>query len=291
MASRFERFPPRERGQPGSSRAGPGPPRTGPSGRIRLPAAAGLIVALCLSVSAVRANSVGRVRLRFLNVWPRQTGATYLSDAYYGSFYTGTYNLELDPTVKEGLEGPDLVDSAAPFDYKIGSYCADLLQYAPGSYEYYDIYRPAEAPIGGGNTPMGDDKALDLRRLFDRHLHKVVDHNTAAAFQACVWEIVYEDPSNSYDASYYNAGTRGEFYVQESWGGPSWTYTANSWLGDLGEDDPDIGLRVLANTSLQDFAVTIPGLGAEPIPEPLTVMGVFLGVAAGAGYVRRRRLT
>ena len=281
MASMLERSPPRARGHPSRRWAGV----------ARCVAVLAIVVGL--TAGAAVAESVGQVRLKFLNVWPRQAGSTYLNDQYHGTFYAGTYNLKLDPSVQGGLEGPTLVASAAPFNYEIGSYCADLVQDAPGQYAYYDIYRPQDAPIGGSQGGMGPAKAADLRRLFDRHLFKVGpgDHADAAAFQASVWEIVYEDANNAYDVSYHNAATRGAFYIEEYWGGSGWLDTANAWLADLGTDDPDIGLRVLANVDKQDFAVTIPGLGAAPIPEPLTMLGVFLGVGGLGAYVRRRQKT
>ena len=161
---------------------------------------AALLAALLFS-GAARANSLGQVELQYSDCTPRQAAWTYLDGQQSGPFYTGTYRLELNPDVHVGAEADALVASAAVDGYIIRSYCADLMEYAPGSYELYDIYLPQDAPIGGGNTPMAPDRPADLRRLFDRHLGKVTDDNTAAAFQACVWEIIYEDAA-TYDVNY-----------------------------------------------------------------------------------------
>jgi len=245
-----------------------------------------MLAALLVLAGVAQANSLGQVSLKYVECDPKQAAYTYVDGVKKGPFYTGTYKLELDPAVQVGAEAVTLVESAAP-SYVISSNCADLMEYAPGNFQLYDIYLPKDAPIGGGQGPMDPDRPADLRRLFDRHLGKVVDDNTAAAFQACVWEIIYEG-TGDYDVNYLS-DDKGTFYVEE-YSGSDWRLTANGWLDDLGTVDPDIGLRVLANMGAQDYAITIAGLGSRPvIPEPLTMLGVFLGVSSLAGYVRRKR--
>ncbi len=252
-----------------------------------------LAVAVGLLAGTARANSVGRVKLKYLNVSPTQAAYLYVNDVQEGPYYTGAYNLQIDPVDYEGDDAALLVGGSVP-DNVIATYCADIRQDAPLAWDDYYIYHPADAPIGGGNTPMGVAKAADLRRLFDLHLGDVGgSDDEAAAFQACVWEIINET-TDTYDVDYLS-DDKGSFYVKEYWGAASdWRLTANAWLDDVAlmTEDPDIGVRVLANPDTQDFAVTIPGLGAGVpiIPEPLTMLGVFVGVCALAGHVRQRLL-
>lgn len=250
----------------------------------------GLAAAGCLllAAGAAHANSTGELELRYDSVKPKRTAKIYLNDVSKGYVYTGLYNLKLnpDPSTHSG-EGTDLVESVAPFDFMAGSFCGDVMQYVPTSYQKYDVYLPDNAPIGGGQDPMGAGKAGDLRRMFDQHMNAWIggtsseNDDNAAAFQLCVWEIIYETGA-------YNP-TEGYFRTSSTAG---WvTTTAAGWLTALaGTEDPfDIGLRVLANEYYQDYALTVPGLGGTPIPEPLTMLGVLGAVAGAGGYVGKHR--
>jgi len=251
-----------------------------------------LIALALLATSTAFGTSLGTVRLKYSHAAPRRAAYTYLDGHRSGPYVVGQYNLLLDAGYDEpGEDEADvLLDNAAATGYYIGSFCADVRQTAPGSFRLYDIYDPSDAPVGGANTPMGDDKAADLRKLFDLYSGSVATNNGAAAFQACVWEIICET-SGTYDVLRGSADA-GNFYMQEYWGS-GWLTTANGWLdvvSSTAEDPVDIGLRVLVNEDTQDYALTIPGLGGIPvIPEPLTMLGVFGGIAGLGGYVRRRQ--
>jgi len=239
-------------------------------------------VVLCLLLTAAAdATSLGQVRLKYASVLPRQAAKVWCEGSYVGAVLTGQYNLQLDPNFAYWGEGVNVM-SAADSSNRIGTFCADVLQWAPSDYDVYDVYHPELAPIGDGNTPIGIEKAWDLRRLFDQHLAAVCTNDGAAAFQACVWEIVYEAPANAYSV------TTGDLHMDYYWGS-GWLGTADTWLGNLGTETPNIGLRVLANTDTQDFALYVPGLPADPIPEPVTTLGLLLGGAALTAYSRRRR--
>jgi hypothetical protein len=110
----------------------------------------------------------------------------------------------------------------------------------------------------------------------------------AAAFQAAVWEIINEDAGTAYSVTKLNGAT----YASYGGSAPAWVTQANTWLTSVWNDTnpaPDIGLRVLANSSTQDFALVVPCLGSNPIPEPLTMAGVALGLCASGAYVSKRR--
>jgi len=249
-------------------------------------AAVGLVLAL---VAPASANSLGKVRLEYWRVSPRQASNVTYDSTTKNGLLTGKYNLTLDTNYDpdgDGTAGSGQgvdVYAAKDANNQIGTFCADLEPWAPTSMRVYDVFHPEEAPIGGGNTPIGIAKAWDLRRLFNQHTNDISTNDGAAAFQAAVWEIVYEDTGT------YNV-TSGDLSMTYYWGASSgWLDTANDWLGSLGTDTPDVGLRVLANTEKQDFAMWVPGLPADPLPEPVTMAGLVLGVGSLACYVRRRR--
>ena len=80
-------------------------------------------------------------------------------------------------------------------------------------------------------------------------------------------------------------------WYKNPWG--TWVSLARTWLENLGDDCPDVPLRVLVNDDLQDYSITVPGSGSTPsddpvVPEPLTVLCVLAGVGATASYVRKR---
>ena len=268
-------------------------------------------VCLLLAGSAL-ATSTGWVTMRFTGVSPGDGVSTNM-----GGTTAGVYNhrIYLYPTRwGDLLDGPDpdtlpdqeasqLIGSLtyagggkdAKGAYTTGAYanvqtfCADFRQYVyTGEDVRRDIFRPADAPIGNGNTPMGDDKAADLRRLWDQYsgygignapLGTYTANEKSAAFQTCVWEIIYETAA-------YNV-TANTFRVTS---GETWTGLANTWLGNLETVDPDIGLRILVSETRQDFAIIVPGVGADPIPEPVTMAGLALGIGGLVSYARKRRM-
>jgi hypothetical protein len=141
--------------------------------------------------------------------------------------------------------------------------------------------------MDGNVAPMGDAKARDLGRLFYSHYSDANNGSAdnAAAFAACVWEIVNETSGT------YNIST-GSFTVTPSnYAGAdtTWGNTANSWL-----DPNSLGtvqardLWAIVNTSTQDFAIVIPGsVDGSTVPEPITLLTGFLAVSGFGVYVRR----
>lgn len=181
----------------------------------------------------------------------------------------------------------------------LGTFCADLEQVIGGGAIYvYDVYLPEDAPIGGTNPPggMGTAKADDLRQLFGYYLPATpMSDRLAQALQTAVWEIINEETDHAYSLTKLNGHTYASYGSAVPW----WVTQANDWLGHVwsNHDDalggdlgvPDIGLRCIVNTTTQDFALVVPGVGSNPIPEPLTVLGIFVGLAAVGNYLRRRR--
>jgi len=258
--------------------------------------------ALCvLLAGVVRANGVSRgtVTLKHKDVNPRRTGEVYLDNNGYGNVYVGQYNLYLKTSVgTHSDEGTLLVDSFLGSDDDYGdplqvvapSWCSDVVQVAPtDGWRLYDVYLPQDAPIGGDNVPGGmtNDQAILLSKLFSEYIDDVGgSNNNAAAFEAAIWEIIYETPGGTLDV------TADRLRVVPTSGGSGWTSTANIWLNSLsGVEYVDIGLRVLVNEHRQDYALTIPGAPGNNVPEPLTMLAVGLSVTGLGAYVRRRLAT
>jgi len=271
------------------------------------------IGAVCLPLAgSASATSTGWITMSFYNVSPGE-GVNYVAPGKSGSTTAGVYNqkvyldkgwgdlLDSDGNGTLDQEASQLITSLGSADGGTGTsrwayastFCADIKQYASGSFLRYDIYKPEDAPIGGGNTPMGDAKAADLRRLFDNYSAYGLGalpytlgtttygaNQTSAAFQASVWEIIYE--TSAYDVK------QNVFRITSSNASRD---LANYWLTHLGDVDPCLGLRILVRDDQQDFAIVVPGIGRDPIPEPVTMAGLMLGIGSIAGYVRRRRRT
>lgn len=307
------RAPPRERRVGVTGRA-----RAGPPGRAARLALTSLTLALCLASGQSKASSIGQLDADYDRVAPLDT--VHLSvdlDGLGGwevdaDVFAGVYRLWLDPRLVPGHDpgdplgpglpqGPDaeaIAASATPIyqmgqlkGYKLGTFCADVVQGVITGPETYDVYLIEEAPVGGVNPlgGMGLEKADDLRKLFGLDilpapLMFLTAPGMAEAFQACVWEVIYEDrAANGYDLASGN--------VQVS--GVALQTDANQWLADILadiDDDLDMNedLRALVADGGQDFVLQVPGLGREPLPEPVTMLGVLLGIAAGAGYFRKR---
>ena len=157
----------------------------------------------------------------------------------------------------------------------------------------------ADVQFGDPNTPMdgpeydllpappefGAKRTGDISRLFTAAYASVVDVSSAAAFQAAVWEIIYESrppdgtfPSyNLTDGSFVGEGLNGSDAAAFS--------TINGVLGNLGSYGRAYHVEVLVNENLQDY------LSITAVPEP----GTYALLAAGLGVVgfaaSRRRQT
>jgi len=260
------------------------------------------VVACLLSAGAASANSLGTVKLKYDSADPRRSANIYLDGSFHGAtVLAGQHNLQLDPSYSPTGEGQAVYDAADVVNSKliVSAFCADVYQPAPSSYSYrtYDILPLEEAPVGGANDvtgPMTIAKADDLRRLFAGHYGVWqdglnVESDDAAAFALCVWEIIFEtDPVYAVTS---RSGSRGDFYTTS--GRRTFAALADSWLADIQADTgpvPNIELRVLANSSRQDYAIMVPGSGGAPpaVPEPVTILGLLMGAGGLAGYLRKR---
>jgi hypothetical protein len=135
-------------------------------------------------------------------------------------------------------------------------FCVELSQYASGSYYTYTIQNVADV--------FGSSKATELSKLWGEYYDTIASSSNpnsyGLAFQACVWEIVYD-----YDGTAASLDvTRGEFMVDGSYKNSA---LANTWLSSLANADSMATLAVLTNNQNQDYLVSVP--------EPATLLMVL----------------
>lgn len=242
-----------------------------------------LTLSLCLlAASSVQATTVRLKRTGFGHVGVTGFKVDYDWDGNFDRqesdrIYTGQYEFAFDAANSSP-------EAAARIPDTFRAYCVDVDQWAPQGWTDYNLVDLEAAPVASRpDNPMGAGKANDLRELWGRFADAVVDSATGEAFGAAVWEIVFENPQNAYDV-----GSGALTMIGMSGGAAS---TANTWLSQLtgDTDEYEQGLFALSHPSYQDFALAGPAPVGQPIPEPLTVAGLGMGVVGLGGYLRRRR--
>ena len=144
---------------------------------------------------------------------------------------------------------------------------------------------------GPHGAPMTLTQKTNLLKLFGLHNSDVTLSTTnAAAFGAAVWEIVWEtsgtlNPSGALDV------TAGYLSVSVNSGAQT---LANTWLGQLASYNPSSYPEIqglLDNTPQDQLVLIIGGTGGpeNPIPEPVTMAGLMMGIGGLVTYVRKRR--
>lgn len=225
------------------------------------------------------------VEVKYAGPGATQAAMIWRDGVYEGNVWTGVYQLAVNSTAGtySGSEARSLVASASTTGSVVQAFCMDLRQDVPGRYSTYGIVDLTKAPIGDGNTPMSAKAAMDLQLLFGKYYVPNLTASQAAAFEACVWEIVYEHSGT------YNVFS-GDMHLRTTMGS-GWGSLANQWLSDLG-NTPNASVKALVNEQYQDFAITIAGSGTRasaPVPEPLTLVTCLLSVGGLGVYLKRTK--
>lgn len=165
-------------------------------------------------------------------------------------------------------------NQAIPAPYSTGgssftAYCAELTQNVSFGVDY--TYSEV-----AGTSYFGAAKAADLSRLFTGAAGFVTNKSTSGAFQAAVWEIIYEsDPS--YDL--YS----GAFKATEANPVDALNFaTINGVLASLGSYGANYQIDVLTHADRQNIVV-------GTIPEPGTWALLAAGLGVVGGVARRRK--
>jgi hypothetical protein len=171
----------------------------------------------------------------------------------------------------------------------VGGLCMDLAESLNNSSLTYDVIMTQDGPrpttfLG---EAMGSEKAAYLSELWGRFFDEAwitagnytqQQNDSAEAFAAAVWEIIYEDlPAAPSGWDVTVDGTHGHLGFRAA---NLNSALANSWLHALDGAGPIADLRSLSYAGRQDFLVAIP----EPSMAGFLAMGFLL--LTGKKFVR-----
>ncbi len=224
---------------------------------------------------------------------------TYEIDVPLPWALAGEYSFQTDPS---GSWDDNLIAPADDWFTQGGlfkAYCIDVAAEVEltGTLEPYNIVDLQDVIVGGSvgtayptGRVLGTTSAAYLREFYALHYLAVDTDAEAEAFAAGVWEIMYDDPGAIIDGmpTGYDFTTG---YLQA--GNFENAALANTWLDDLGKWEV-IGdtnkVFALTNDEFEDVSfVALNYGGIRIVPEPLTMVGVLMGIAGIGGYVVRKR--
>ena len=233
------------------------------------------MVAVILCAGAASAGVFGQVDVKLDSISPKLTMGTWVvpydSNWYTGA--TGQFNLSFS-NPSAGV--PELTGQG---------FCLEVETTGVGSTARYDVRDLYDAPVSSGPAdtsggPMLAPKAAAIAELWGRSIGEVVDNVSAAAFQLCVWELVYEDLYVALPPGW--DVTSGKFKARDDGGNTTLAINqANAWLAEINGSGPFAQLVGLTKAGKQDFVTSV-------VPEPGTITVLLVG-AASVCAVRRKR--
>lgn len=226
------------------------------------------IITICLVCTFVAvpalADLIGTANVQHTSVGPSVV-MTIWGRGYQGiGVYTGVYNHDITNSTVSGLEE--------------WGFCIEM-QGSTGSVQPYNVLTLEQAPVdqGPGGNPMGMTKADYIRELWAIvNPSPTMTATQAAAMQAAIWEIVYED-SQAWDVKTHDTtDTMNSFKID---GDDTVEALANTWLGYLDGAGSYANIVALSNEHYQDYVVRVP--------VPAAVLLGMLGLGAAGMKLRK----
>ena len=188
-----------------------------------------------------------------------------------GRYYTGIISWTTSSASGDGSLVPDW------------GFCIDLTQGASNASYVVDSQIENYSQPAAYTTPMGTERANNLRELWGRYFDPTwvtnatqENRNLAGAFGVAIWEIIYETDTDQSGNLVYDI-TSGSGFRASSLSG-AMEGQANQWLMSLdGSGLLADNLLALSSQTSQDFI---------SVPEPATVGLLGLGLMF---LIRRRR--
>ena len=196
------------------------------------------------------------------------------AQVHYGTQHISTSAGRYNWTVLE------VADPGNPYGFREGqeifTFCVELQSMGPGPH-YYEFADPDKVP--GSQSGMGEEKAKVLSSLYLNNFQtaKTGTKQQAAAFQMCVWEIVYEtiaDISKPHESLSVGGG---DITID---GVLATEQLADLWLSKVVLNDKILD-ELLGLANGQDQMIYVP------VPAPFALAGVgLLGVIFGHKRLR-----
>lgn len=213
-----------------------------------------VVIAAAGLLSIAGSASAAFVTMTLDSVNPKQSiSTTRNGGSSWQTLSAGRFNWHGTITNPTGLQG------------NFAAFCIELTQSVSvgSTYSSYEAIQLAAAPQPAASpyAPMGVDDARRISDLWEKHYSSLTTANDFAAFQLCIWEIVYDSGE---DLSSGNFRMRNNNTVKN---------LGQSWLDGINDNAPIASyLYALSHPNKQDMLVPTPGAAG------LMALGVVVAV-------------
>jgi len=223
-----------------------------------------IISTTAVLLAAASAASADTINLQYLGPG---AGQAFQVQAYgtSASAFAGQYRF-----IASGGTG-----KAASLNGSLVSFCLDVLEGVGGGPQSYDLKALTDAPVTSATSPMSDDQAAAIARIYTFAAGQQFgsSNDYAAAFNLAIWEIVAD-----FDTS-LDVGT-GVFQVTQSIGTGVTDILDDLFAAAIDTSINGATLAALTNDGFQDQVVVIPLPGSA---------GLAAAGLLGLGVASRRR--